>query len=279
MAHLHAEVLADQDPEPLHRMRVCFRRLRSTAEQFEAVLILPPAVSPVAMAKIGRRLGMPRDLDVLRQRLEHGFLPRIAKQEQQRLKPVMKQLRRERRLAFDDLRETLHSSRYLRLLSHLRLWLRSPHCNALAYEPVQLWLPEWSAGVLTGVLVHPGWRVGSLVEPDAATELHDLRKVIKRCRYGLTNLQGVPGSEVAPWIARFKTLQEHLGDLNDFDVLEKAIVNLLDGDPAERLPELCALIAADRSQAWLRWHSEAAFFRSLEGRRSLYRMMLAGQPF
>lgn len=276
MGHLHGAVLADTDPEPLHRMRVCFRRLRSTVDQFAPVLVLPPAVSTAVMAKIGRRLGMPRDLDVLRQHLEDGFVPRISEREQHRLKGVMKQLRRERRLAFDDLRDILHSRRYLRLLADLRLWVRDPCCNPLGAESVREWLPEWIGGVLAGLLADPGWRVRSLDEAGAASHLHGLRKAIKRARYGLTNLQDVPGAEVAPWIGRFKALQEHLGDLHDFDVLERAIANLLDGEPSERLPELWLLLAAARSQAWQQWDEQAASFRSSEGRSSLYRLLLAG---
>lgn len=277
LGHLHGEVMADAEPEPLHRMRVCFRRLRSTVVQFAPVLELPPSASAAAMARIGRRLGMPRDLDVLRQHLEEGFLPRISDKEQQRLKGVLKQLRRERRLAFDDLRDTLRSRRYLRLLADLRLWLSDPRVTPLGAESVHDWLPEWIWGVLSGLLVDPGWWVRRLDDSEAASHLHGLRKSIKRARYGFTNLEGVSGAELAPWIARFKAMQEHLGDLNDFDVLEQAIANLLDGEPAERLPELWTLIAAARSRAWQQWDLQAAGFRIPEGRTSLYRLMFSGR--
>lgn len=276
MGRLHPEVLADQDPEPLHQMRVGFRRLRSTVQQFVPVLILPEGVSNAAMARIGRRLGRPRDLDVLRQRLVEGMVPQIPELEQHRLKGVIKQLRRERRHAFDDLRDTLRSRRYLRLLADLRLWVREPRCTSLGAEPVQDWIPEWLWGALGGLMTDPGWRVQSLEEPEASSRLHGLRKAIKRARYSLANLQEVPGTNLAPWIQRFKLLQEQLGDLNDLDVLETAMTSLLEGDPAVRLPVLWGQMAEARSQAWRCWNSEAALLRTVEGRESLYRLLLAG---
>lgn len=280
IGRLHADVQADQDPEPLHQMRVGFRRLRSTLIQFAPILLLPPVVTPAAIARIGRRLGRTRDLDVLRHHLVEDFFFRIPELEQHRLKGVIKQLRRERRLAFDDLRDTLRSRRYLRLLADFRLWVREPRWSPLAAEPIQEWIPEWLWSVLGGVLADPGWSVQSLDEVDATTRLHGLRKAIKKARYGLINLQDVADIGLAPWIARFKLLQEHLGDLNDFDVLESAIVSVLEGDPADQLPVLWELIGAARSQAWSGWMAQAALLRTSEGRHDLYRLLLpgAGRP-
>ena len=72
---LQLDVLADRDPEPLHQMRVTCRQMRSTVEQFADALVLPEAVSPQRLARIGSDLGLSRDLDVLRHRLEHHWQP------------------------------------------------------------------------------------------------------------------------------------------------------------------------------------------------------------
>lgn len=276
VSHLHPEVLADQDPEPLHRMRVCFRRLRSTVLQFAPALKLPPSVCNASIAKLGRRLGMPRDLDVLRLQLDQQLLPRIPAAEHRTLKRVIKQLRRERQLAFDDLKETLKSRRYLSLLAELRLWVKEPCFSPLGEQPLQEWLPEWKWSVLSGLLADPGWWVGDLGAKDAASQLHQLRKTIKRARYGLANLQDVEGAAVIPWIALLKDLQDHLGVLNDLDVLESAINHLLDGDPLKLLPILSAEIAAARHKAWQCWDQQAAPLRSYEGRSGVYQMLMAG---
>ena len=74
---LQSPVLADRDPEPLHLMRVSLRRLRSCLQQFAPALRLPRAVADPRLAKTVRRLGMARDLDVLRQRLEQDLMAEL----------------------------------------------------------------------------------------------------------------------------------------------------------------------------------------------------------
>lgn len=272
----HAAVLDDRDPEPLHRMRVCFRRLRSTVHQFGPALLLPPSVSDASMARIGRRLGMTRDLDVLRQLLQDQLFPQIPAVEQQQLRGVLKQLRRERKLAFEDLRLTLKSRRYLRLLADLRPWVQQPAFTPLGEQPLLTWVPEWKATVLVGLLPHGGWFVPSLHAKGAPEQLHSLRKAIKRARYGLANLQRLEGSGVDPWIASFKALQQHLGDLNDLDVLTRAIAHGLDGEPQDLLPVLWSTLTGVRTKAWQDWTLGADPLRSPGGRRALHQMLVAG---
>ena len=66
-----------------------------------------------------RRLGMARDLDVLRQRLEQDLMGPLPEEERKALKPVLKQLRRERGLAYEQLVAALQAGGYLKLLSQL----------------------------------------------------------------------------------------------------------------------------------------------------------------
>jgi CHAD domain-containing protein len=99
LVELHAPVLRDQDPEPLHQMRVSLRRLSTTLVQFAPCLALPKGLSEKQLAKTVRQLGMARDLDVLQERLDDGLLPQLPEQERQRLKPARRQLARERRAA------------------------------------------------------------------------------------------------------------------------------------------------------------------------------------
>ena len=139
---LQGEVLSDRDPEALHQMRVSFRRLCSTLEQFAPALNLPDAVDPQRIARIRRRLGLTRDLDVLRQRLDQQLLPQLPEREIRQLKPLLKQLKRERQLAFEDLVDTLQGRRYLKLLATLQQWLKQPVFTPLGEEPLAAWRPE-----------------------------------------------------------------------------------------------------------------------------------------
>lgn len=131
---LHADVLADEDPEPLHQLRVAMRRLRTALVQFERALVLPEAVSDERIARVARRLGVARDLDVLRDRL-HDDLPLLSAAEQERFKPILKRLRRDRRLAFLDLEHQLKRGRYLAMLGALQGWLRQPRFTPWDWNP------------------------------------------------------------------------------------------------------------------------------------------------
>jgi len=267
-------VLKDQDPEPLHQLRVRFRRLRTLLLQFGPALVLPERVTDQQLAKSGRRLGLVRDLDVLLDQLEHQHLPALPAQEQEMVKPLLKSLRRGRKLAFAELGEELRSRRYLRLLSQLQGWLRQPVLTAMGNEPALEWLVEWKAPVLAGLLSHAGWRARD-ADGDALA-LHDLRKRIKQVRYGLANLEALDPQPLGPWLERFKTMQDCLGQLNDLQVLEKALAEQLAGELSSQLPELGHQLGEQKKQLFDQWQVQAGGLLAEPGRRSLYRLICQG---
>lgn len=271
---LQGDVLADQDPEPLHQMRVSFRRLRSTLEQFAPALRLPDGVEPRRIARIGRRLGLTRDLDVLRQRLEEQLVPLLADREREQLRPLFKQLRRERRLAFEELAETLQGRRYLKLLAQLQRWCRQPQATALGGQPLQDWRPELVQAVLQGLMGLPGWWAQSAYDTEAVADLHTLRRRIKRARYGLANLEPLEPERLGPWVERFRRMQELLGDLNDLQLLQAALDRQLDGRPDQLLPGLCSLLAEQRDQAWQDWRCLVEAQQQAEWRRQVHGLAL-----
>jgi len=273
---LQADVLADRDPEPLHQLRVRFRRLRSTLKQFAPALVLPPSADDGRIAKIARRLGMARDLDVLRLRLDQDLLPLLPEQELLALKKMFKQLRRERKLAFEELVEILQSRRYLRLLADLQGWLKQPGFTPLGDEPVLGWLPQWKLAVLADLLPHPGWRVDDPHGTSGLEAVHQLRRRLKAARYGLANLRGLEPDDTAldRWVSRFKAMQETLGDLNDLQVLQSAITRQLDSEIDAVVPTLAALLADSRTTAWDQWLQLSAALRPIAGRQQLYAFIL-----
>lgn len=273
---LQAEVLADRDPEPLHQMRVSFRRLRSTLEQFGPALVLPDAADPDRLARIGRRLGFTRDLDVLRQRFDEQLLPLLAERELSPLKPLFKQLRRERRLAFAELREVLRGRRYLKLLAQLQAWLKKPRFTDMGEEPLAAWRPELVQAVLAGLTSLPGWRVRGTYNPDVSPDLHRLRRRIKRARYGLSNVAPLEPTAFQPWIARLSRMQELLGDLNDLQLIDTALHRQLDGPPDRLVPGLCSLLMEQRAQSWQLWREAAEPLSQPSGRAGLHVLMFEG---
>jgi CHAD domain-containing protein len=275
LVELHGPVLDDNDPEPLHQMRVTMRRLRTCLRQFAPALLLPTSVSERRIAKVGRRLGLARDLDVLRDRLQSDLLPQLSEPESKALRPVLKQLRRERSLAYEQLAGVLRSGNYLEMLSRLQRWQKKPHFTPLGERPLQEWLVEWQAPLLAALFAHPGWFVADL---DGDLEsVHDLRKQCKNARYGLENLAAFTGRRCREWARHFKALQELLGELNDLQVLQKAIDDQLPGRLRDSLPRLHGLLQARADTCWGQWRSEAETLQHHGRRHRLLQDLLLEQ--
>lgn len=263
---LQLDVLADRDPEPLHQMRVGCRQLRSTLEQFAPALVLPEAVTPQRVARIGADLGLTRDLDVLRHRLEVRWLPLLPEREQPLLRKLLKQLKRERKLAFGVLTDTLKGRRYLKLLSRLQAWLRQPVFTSMGEEPLAAWWPELLQPLQAGLFTLPAWWATNPYAPETLEGLHLLRRRLKRLRYGLVNLAVFDPDRCTPWIEHFKALQAVLGDLQDLALLDHTLARHLEGAPDAVMPTLCSLLTEARDRSWLLWLERSRLLRSPEGR-------------
>lgn len=261
----HHKVLDRRDPEPLHQMRVAMRRLRATLQQFAPVLALPKAVSDQRLAKSVRRLGLARDLDVLQGRLLNTFLPQLPQEEVTALRPVLRTLRRERDLAQEHLARVLHSSGHLAMVAALQRWLKQPQFTPLADEPARDWLLEWQLPFLQEVMLHPGWLVA---KPGVAADtMHDLRKQLKTARYRLENLAPHTGAAMQPWIEHLRQGQDLLGELNDLQVLRKAIDDQLPAGLVTTLPQLHGLLQFTDARCWDLWREQAEALWSLRERR------------
>jgi CHAD domain-containing protein len=265
MVTLQGPVLHDSDNEPLHQLRVTMRKLRATLAQFGPCLVLPAEVNDRRLAKTVQRLGVARDLDVLRERLESVFLPQLPQQEQQRLKPVRRQLARERRLAGEQLESVLKSSRHLELIAQLQSWLKQPRYSALGDAPLLHWIPEWAVPGSTSLMLHPAWWL-ELAGQDNAS-LHNLRKDMRSLRYRLENIEAFLDPAAQRWIASLKQGQSLLGELNDLDVLQRAIHEQSRDGLEETLPQLAWLLEQNRLHCWRRWRQLAEELHALPGRR------------
>ncbi len=265
MVGLQAGVLADQDPEPLHQLRIQLRRLAVLLQQFEPALRLPDGVSAARVAKIGRRLGLARDLDVLRERLELRLMPGLPEAELNALKPMRKQLRRERKLAFSEVVEDLRGRRYLKLLARLQAWLRDPQFTPLASEALEPWLPEFHSQLMGDLFLLPGWR------SEVPDELHALRKRIKQCRYGLSLS---PATDVEPWLERLKRSQQLLGDLNDLALFQQALEAGALAKAEHACPTLMEVLRSERQSVWQHWRVSSEQWLAFSTRRAFHQALL-----
>lgn len=263
--HLHHEVLADTDPEPLHQFRVSLRRLRTTLSQFAPALRLPDGVSSSRIAALARRTGRTRDLDVLDQRLVQEILPQLPAAEAQALEPVLRQLRRERDKSFAAVVEALGSGRYRKLLARLEGWQQEPRFTKLGQQPLRAWRQEWHLPLTAALFLEAGWHATS---PEAV-ELHELRKRIKGVRYSLEDLEQAIEPQGLAWIAILKQAQTLLGDLHDWQVLEDSLRQTHGHGPSTQLAALRAGIEADRQRRWRQWQELAHQMLQEESRRAL----------
>jgi CHAD domain-containing protein len=199
----------------------------------------------------------------------------LSEAEGKALRPVLKQLRRERALACEQLAGVLRSGNYLEMLSRLQRWQKEPRFTPLGELPLQEWLVEWQAPLLTALFSHPGWFVADL-EGDLES-VHDLRKQCKSARYSLENVAPFTGRHCREWARRFKGLQELLGELNDLQVLQKAIDDQLPGRLRDSLPRLHDLLQDRSRQCWGHWRSEAQILQQPGRRHRLLQDLLLEQ--
>jgi CHAD domain-containing protein len=270
LGKLQAEVLADNDPEPLHQLRVSLRRLRTALTQFGPALMLPDGVTDRRVAAVARRTGLCRDLDVLQLRLRQHLLPRLPADEQSALEGPMKRLARDRSQAFDTLKEALHSSRYLKLLARLHKWQQRPRFTPLGERPLASWLYEWQAPFTAALFLHPGWTV----EDPAAEVLHDLRKRIKAARYALDDLEDWCEPPLRAWVQELRRAQDHLGELHDLQILDRSLGDNAKLLKASHLPMLRGELEAQQREHWLRWRELAQRLQRDSDRRAIHRQLL-----
>jgi hypothetical protein len=81
-------------------------------------------------------------------------------------------------------------------------------------------------------------------DPRNVTELHDLRIAAKRLRYTLELFRFAFSSELNGLIDEVKTIQEHIGDMHDADVMIERIVAVTTSDAAQRAARLVEIASS-----------------------------------
>lgn len=242
------QVLADTDPEALHKMRVGMRRLRSALRGFAPVLVLPDAASDRSVGNVARLLGKLRDYDVLLATLERQALP---ESERTTLDSTVAKLGKRRRKVYKRVQNLLTGKKYRRLKRALSDWLQQPECTALAPLPATVVLPDLLLPHLSELLLHPGWFVTDLEGGEEA--LHDLRKLAKRTRYQLDLFAPLGNAAYLQAIADIEQIQETLGKLQDARAIAAVLDDTCSPDLATALPALAVQLRAEREQAQAEW--------------------------
>ena len=222
-----------EDIEELHDMRVATRRMRAAFQVFGDYVEVEQ-VKPFVkgLRRTGRALGAVRDLDVLWEKTER-YLNTLPPEQQDSLDPLRAAWERERAQARESMLEYLDSARYEQFKESFSQFLEEPNAGALPIfstkgEPrphrLRYVVPLLVHQRLAALRAYDGWVVG----PDVPLErLHRLRIAAKRLRYTLEFFEEVLAPETKALIKRMKTLQDHLGDLQDAVVASNLLRDFL----------------------------------------------------
>ena len=244
-----------QDPEELHDMRVATRRMRAAIRVFGEYLD-KHEIQRFAkeLRRVGRTLGAVRDLDVFRQKTDR-YIDTLPPQQQNGLQPLLAVLEGKHQKDREQLLDFLDSDRYVRFKKRFAAFLKKPGAAALpAFSRRGEPLPQRIRHVLPVVLYQQLAAVRAFEEllqgPDLPLELlHRLRIAFKGLRYALEFFREVLGRDSEQLIEEIKTLQDHLGDLQDAVVTGNLLRDYLTcgtwghGGAAKRVNEYKPVIA------------------------------------
>jgi CHAD domain-containing protein len=266
------KVIADQDPKPLHEMRVATRRLRTALQVFDGAIAMPKAATAKRVGSLTRILGRLRDLDVQLADLQQRYRPAVAETEQRSLDEVLEQLTKERRVALAAVEDALTRSRYRHLKVDYEVWLDQPRYTPLATQALLPLIPDLLSPLLSTLLLHPGWLVQT-DEIDAASDrLHDLRKACKHVRYQAEFFVPFYSEAFQTWIEEIKTIQAKLGTLHDSQILQELLTKYLPKHAT--LPELQAIVQQTQADALSDWETTRQRYLEPAFRQHLHHMLL-----
>jgi CHAD domain-containing protein len=209
-----------EDIEELHDMRVATRRMRAAFDVF-GQYFKPKAVKKhlKRLRTTGRTLGRVRDLDVFMEKAQH-YLETLPESDRTGLAPLLKAWEQKQTEEREKLVAYLESDKYQHFKQDFNGFTSTPEESAI---PISETNPNPNlVNHVVPVLIYTrlnAVRAHEALIPNAAVEqLHALRIEFKKLRYALEFFREVLGKEAKDIINELKTLQDHLGDLNDANV-------------------------------------------------------------
>jgi CHAD domain-containing protein len=196
------------DPEAVHQLRVKARRLRSELE------ILTPAIRSKPLKQMsadlkwaGGVLGRERDLDVL-----HELLSSLSDGPSHVLDgSVLETLDTQRAKESEHVQAMINSKRYRRMVRNLSSAVDNPPLRSRASRP--------ASEVLHPVFIDTVSSVFETVElygsSPTSLELHEIRKMAKRGRYGAEVASTYVGERATTLATTFAEAQGVLGNIHD----------------------------------------------------------------
>jgi CHAD domain-containing protein len=260
-------VIAGEDPEEVHDMRVATRRTRSLFRLLDGQY-KPKAVRPLeaALRKLARALGEVRDREVMMGNIESARAAAGEGVLADALSGVLDILAQERAVARYHLLRLLDKGAHQRFYRDFAEFVTSASAGKSAASdvaPVQVRhaLPPLIYQHLAAV------RAYDAVLAEAEDEvLHELRIEFKRLRYATTLFDAALGSQIKDFNKELAAMQDHLGTMQDIVIAQErlaAFADLLPDDQAEALrdyidtqTETHAELRASLAAAWKKFNSK-----------------------
>jgi len=216
--------------EELHKMRVATRRMRAAfvvfGETYETQSIKSYLKS---LRKTARVLGRVRDLDVFIDKATK-YIENLPDDQCKSLNPLLNDWYTQREEAREQMLVYLNSEAFQTFKRKFNVFLSNSGAGALPF-PKDRPYPQ-RVNEIAPQLIYTRMSEVRAFEPflvDASIEtLHALRIEMKRLRYTIEFFSEVLGPESKPVLDVMKTMQDHLGDLNDAQVAAQSIQRFID---------------------------------------------------
>lgn len=283
-----AEVMADEDVEAVHQMRVSLRRLRSQIQAFAPMLDIPKVMGDKQIGKIARVLGKVRDLDVLQENFK-SYCVELPDSEQMHLDKVATTINKRRRKDILKVKLMLDERDYQYFKLGMNNWLNHPQYLPTAQVETIAVLPDLLLSVLGQTFIHPGWwidlELSAGVEPAAAVSqlidrqgdlLHALRKQVKAIRYLMEMFPDRYPPRYRGYLDDFKQIHKIFGNIQDNVVLDKFIRKVLGKRSLTKLPTFSDRIAQSNYQNWQKWQPIKERYLRLETKKELQLLVIQG---
>ena len=230
-----------EDIEALHDMRVATRRLRAAFDVFDTAFERQEMKRHRAgLRTTGQTLGHVRDLDVMIEKAQH-YRDNLPEDQRVGLDPLFEYWQSERESARKQMLAFLDSREYQDFKREFNVFVNTPGSGV---RPVSDNPPEPRlVSEIAPILVFTRLAAVRAYEPylpDAPVErLHALRIEFKKLRYTVEFFREVLGEDAKMAINKFKKIQDHLGDLNDAQVVGQILEQFLSNWQLtqEQLPE------------------------------------------
>lgn len=238
-------VLAGEDPEGVHQLRVCLRRMRSALAVFRGAFprrVTRPFFEEMRCA--AKTLDRARDLDVY---IADNFSPKGKKPQRRMRKLAVKHRAR----AYDQVTDFVQGERYRQLCDHFRHWVETRGWRADLSDD-QCEVLEGNVMPFAGeVLDSQRTRVlndGGDIRHLDSEALHQLRIDCKKLRYAAEFFVPLYGEPMKDFIDHLRSLQDLLGTLHDTAVMRDLQKELLKGSKQRKLTRCARRLVDERGK-------------------------------